>query len=114
MDIVQDTIGNRRIADTMDDVRESISEGESVSEPLHESGIFPPMVTHMISVGEETGDLDGMLERVADTYERQVDEQVEGLSSLIEPLLIVFMGVLIGVIVLAVFLPLFQLANVVG
>jgi type IV pilus assembly protein PilC len=114
VDIVQDTIGNRRIADTMDDVRESISEGESVSEPLHESGVFPPMVTHMISVGEETGDLDGMLARVADTYERQVDEQVEGLSSLIEPLLIVFMGVVIGVIVLAVFLPLFQLANVVG
>lgn len=114
IDIVKGTIGNRVIADTMDDVQESISEGETISEPLHESGVFPPMVTHMVSVGEETGDLDGMLNRVADTYEMQVDEAVDGLSSLIEPLLIVFMGVTVGVIVLAMFLPMFQLVNVVG
>ncbi|MFB6346135.1 MAG: type II secretion system inner membrane protein GspF [bacterium] len=114
IDIVQDTIGNRVISDTMDEVHDSISEGETISEPLHESGVFPPMVTHMISVGEETGNLDEMLNRVADTYEVQVDEMVDGLSSMLEPILITFMGVTIGVIVMAMFLPMFQLVNVVG
>jgi type IV pilus assembly protein PilC len=114
IDIVQDTIGNRVLADTMDDVHDSISEGDTISEPLHESGVFPPMVTHMISVGEETGNLDGMLNRVADTYEMQVDETVDGLSSMLEPILIVFMGITVGVIVMAMFFPMFQLVNVVG
>lgn len=114
IDIVQDTIGNRVISDTMDDVHESISEGDTISEPLHESGVFAPMVTHMISVGEETGNLDGMLQRVADTYERQVDDTVEGLSSILEPILIVFMGITVGIIVMAMFFPMFQLVNVVG
>lgn len=114
IDIVQDTIGNRVIADTMDDVHESISEGDTISEPLHDSGIFPPMVTHMISVGEETGNLDEMLNRIADTYEMQVDEMVDGLSSMLEPILITFMGITIGVIVMAMFFPMFQLVNVVG
>lgn len=114
IDIVQDTIGNRIIADTMDDVHDSISEGDTISEPLHESGIFPPMVTHMISVGEETGNLDEMLNRVADTYEMQVDEMVEGLSSMLEPILITFMGITIGVIVMAMFFPMFELVGAVG
>jgi type IV pilus assembly protein PilC len=114
IDIVQDTIGNRVLADTMDDVHDSISEGDTISEPLHESGVFPPMVTHMISVGEETGNLDGMLNRVADTYEMQVDETVDGLSSMLEPILIVFMGITVGIIVMAMFFPMFQLVNVVG
>lgn len=114
IEIVQDTIGNRVIADTMDDVYDSISEGDTISEPLYEAGVFAPMVTHMISVGEETGNLDEMLGRIADTYEMQVDEMVEGLSSMIEPLLILFMGVMVGVIVTAMFFPMFQLVNAVG
>lgn len=114
IEIVQETIGNRVVADTMDEVYDSISEGDTISEPLYESGVFAPMVTHMISVGEETGNLDEMLGRIADTYEMQVDEMVEGLSSMIEPLLILFMGVMVGIIVTAMFFPMFQLVNVVG
>ncbi len=114
IEIVQDTIGNRVVAETMDDVYDSISEGDTISEPLHEAGIFPPMVTHMISVGEETGSLDEMLSRIADTYEMQVEEMVEGLSSMLEPILILFMGIMVGTIVMAMFFPMFQLIAVVN
>ncbi len=113
IEIVQDTIGNRVVSEVMDDVYDSISEGDTISEPLAESGVFPPMVTNMISVGEETGNLDGMLARVADTYEMQVDEMVEGLSSMLEPILILFMGIMVGTIVMAMFFPMFQLIQVV-
>ncbi len=113
IEIVQDTIGNRVVSEVMDDVYDSISEGDTISEPLAESGVFPPMVTNMISVGEETGNLDGMLSRVADTYEMQVDEMVEGLSSMLEPILILFMGIMVGTIVMAMFFPMFQLIQVV-
>jgi len=114
IDIVQDTIGNRVVAETMNEVRDSISEGDTISEPLHESGVFAPMVTHMISVGEETGSLDEMLGRIADTYEMQVEEMVEGLSSMLEPILILFMGIMVGTIVMAMFFPMFQLIAVVN
>ncbi len=114
IEIVQDTIGNKVVAATMDDVYDSISEGDTISEPLHASGVFAPMVTHMISVGEETGNLDEMLGRIADNYEMQVDEMVEGLSSMLEPILILFMGVMVGVIVTAMFFPMFQLVSAVG
>ncbi|MFP4687637.1 MAG: type II secretion system inner membrane protein GspF [bacterium] len=114
IEIVQQTIGNRVVSDTMDDVYDSISEGDTISEPLHQSGVFAPMVTHMISVGEETGSLDDMLSRIADNYEMQVDEMVEGLSSMLEPILILFMGVMVGVIVTAMFFPMFQLVSAVG
>ncbi len=114
IEIVQDTIGNRVVAETMDDVYDSISEGDTISEPLHEAGIFAPMVTHMISVGEETGSLDEMLSRIADTYEMQVEEMVEGLSSMLEPILILFMGIMVGTIVMAMFFPMFQLIAVVN
>ncbi len=114
IEIVQDTIGNRVVSETMDDVYESISEGDTISEPLHESGVFAPMVTHMISVGEETGNLDEMLSRIADTYEMQVNEMVEGLSSMLEPLLILFLGVMVGIIVTALFFPMFQITQGIG
>ncbi len=114
IEIVQDTIGNRVVSEKMDDVYDSISEGDTMSEPLHQSGVFPPMVTHMISVGEETGNLDGMLARVADTYEMQVEEMVDGLSSMLEPILILFMAIVVGTIVMAIFFPMFQLVQVVG
>lgn len=113
VDIVQDTIGNRVIAELMDEVTDSISEGGTIHEPLEASDVFEPMVTHMIAVGEETGHLSEMLERIAETYERQVDDRVDALSSMVEPILIVFMGISVGVIVLAMFLPMFQLVNVV-
>jgi len=111
--IVKDTAGNEVIARAMDGVMASISEGESISEPLHKAGIFAPMVTHMIAIGEETGSLETMLTKIADNYDMIVDETVSALSSMLEPLLIVFMGVSVGTIVTALFFPMFELVNVV-
>ena len=111
--IVKDTIGNEVLANVMDDVTASISQGETISKPLHKSKVFPLMVTHMIAVGEETGALDNMLTRVADNYDLIVDETVNALSSLIEPLMVVAMGGAIGIIVMAMFFPMFEMINLV-
>ncbi len=111
--IVKDTIGNEVLAIVMDDVSASISQGETISKPLHRSKVFPLMVTHMIAVGEETGSLDNMLTRIADNYDLIVDETVGALSSLIEPLMVVFMGAAIGMIVMAMFFPMFEMINLV-
>jgi len=89
----------------------SIREGESIAEPLKTSNVFPPMVVQMIAVGEETGELDKMLSKIADFYDTEVDNAVKGLTSVIEPIVIVFMGVVIGGIVLAVFMPMLKLVN---
>jgi len=91
------------------ETRVSIQSGESIAHPLTESGIFPPMVTRMIDVGERVGSLENMLAKIADFYEDQVDATVSGLTSLIEPLLIVFLGLVVGFIVIAMFLPLFDM-----
>ena len=111
--IVKDTIGNEVLANVMDDVTASISQGETISKPLHRSKVFPLMVTHMIAVGEETGSLDNMLVRIADNYDLIVDETVSALSSLIEPLMVVAMGAAIGIIVMAMFFPMFEMINLV-
>lgn len=111
--IVKDTIGNEVLAVVMDDVSASISQGESISKPLHRSKVFPLMVTHMIAVGEETGALDNMLTKIADNYDLIVDETVAALSSLIEPLMVVAMGGAIGIIVMAMFFPMFEMINLV-
>ncbi|MBI4180275.1 type II secretion system inner membrane protein GspF [bacterium] len=111
--IVKDTIGNEVLSKVMDEVTASISEGETISKPLHRSKVFPLMVVHMIAVGEETGALDNMLIKIADNYDLIVDETVAALSSLIEPLMILFMGGAVGMIVMAMFLPMFELINVV-
>jgi type IV pilus assembly protein PilC len=86
---------------------EKIQEGSSVSAPLEESGIFPPMVTHMISVGEETGDIPDMMEKVAQFFEEEVETMTKGLTSLLEPLMLVVIGVVVGGMLIALYLPIF-------
>lgn len=109
--IVKDTSGNEVISRAVWEVHNSIREGETISEPLKKFPIFPPLVVHMVSVGEETGAIDSMLLKVAEAYEREVDDMVDGLSKLIEPILIVFLGGIIGFIVIALYLPIFTVGN---
>ena len=114
LDIVGDAVGNAVVAKAIDNVHASIKEGESIVQPLRESGIFDPMVVGMIDVGEETGTLSEMMIRVADTYDDDVDTAVDGLTSLLEPLLIVFLALIVGTIVIAMFLPLLSLMKGMG
>lgn len=114
LDITKDTAGNEIIARAIGSVHDSIKEGESIAKPLEASGVFPLMVVNMIDVGEETGSLDRMLIKVADTYEEEVDISIGALTSLLEPLLIVFMGIIVGFIVIAMFLPLISLMSALG
>lgn len=114
LDTVAATAGNVIIAEAVMSTRESIREGGHLSDPLKKSGLFPNMVTSMISVGEETGSLDIMLSKIADFYDQEVDTAVKGLTSLIEPIVIVVMGVIIGTIVVAMFLPMFGLGELAG
>jgi type IV pilus assembly protein PilC len=114
MDIVAKTAGNKIIEEAIVRARGSISEGKTIAEPLAESQVFPPMVTQMVSVGESTGALDVMLNKIADFYDEEVDSAVEALTALLEPMLMVFLGVVIGGLVIAMYLPVFKLAGVVG
>ena len=114
LDIVGDAVGNAVVGKAIGNVHASIKEGESIVQPLRESGIFDPMVVGMIDVGEETGTLSEMMIRVADTYDDDVDTAVDGLTSLLEPLLIVFLAVIVGTIVIAMFLPLLSLMKGMG
>ncbi len=114
MDIVAKTAGNKIIEDAIVKARGSISEGKTIAEPLAESNVFPPMVTQMVAVGEATGALDAMLNKIADFYDEEVDSAVEALTSLLEPMLMVFLGVVIGGLVIAMYLPVFKLAGAVG
>ncbi len=107
--IVKDTAGNEVISRAVEKVHDSIREGESIVEPLRASKVFPPMVISMIDVGEETGALAEMLIKIADNYDEDVDAAVEGLTSLLEPFLIVFLALIVGFIVIAMFLPLISL-----
>jgi type IV pilus assembly protein PilC len=101
------------IQDAIMKTRASISEGETISGPLRESNVFPPMVVQMIAIGEETGALDDMLGKIADFYEEEVDTAVEGLTSIIEPIMIVFMGGIVGTMVVAMYLPIFKMVTVI-
>lgn len=111
LEIVAATAGNAKVEEAVKEARETLREGESLAPPLERSGVFPPMVTHMIAVGEATGNLDGMLQKVADFYEADVDQAVANLSSMIEPILIIFLGVIIGGLVVSMYLPIFKLAS---
>lgn len=114
LDIVASTAGNTVIEKALQAARISISQGNSISEPLFATKVFPPMVIHMIAVGENSGALDSMLDKIADFYDEEVDVAVESLTSLLEPMLIVFLGVTIGALLIAMYLPIFQLADVVS
>lgn len=111
LSIVSKTAGNRTIETAILNARASIKEGETISEPLNRSGIFPPMVIQMISVGESTGALDSMLSKIADFFEEEVDIAVGNLTSLLEPFLMIFLGVVIGGVVVSMYLPIFQMAS---
>jgi type IV pilus assembly protein PilC len=109
MEIVSQTSGNRVISGIVDNARDSVRNGESLSEPFMESTVFPPMVVKMMSIGERSGALDSLLEKIAEFYDQQVEAEVKGLTAMIEPIMIAVMGVIVGGIVLAVFLPIFKL-----
>ena len=111
LDIVAKTAGNRTVERAIYDVRSGIAEGRTMADPLAESGVFPAMVCQMISVGESTGALDAMLEKIADFYDEEVDQAVDNLTSLIEPFMLVFLGVTIGGLVVAMYLPIFKMAG---
>ena len=110
LDIVAKTAGNKIVEAAIMETRGAISEGRSISDPLMESGVFPSMVVQMIAVGEESGSLDSMLSKIADFYDEEVDVAVEALTSMIEPLLMVFLGGAIGTLVIAMYLPIFGMA----
>ncbi|MBN1433110.1 type II secretion system F family protein [Candidatus Fermentibacterales bacterium] len=114
LSITSKTSGNRVVADAILKARTSISGGENISAPLADSGVFPLMVTQMIAVGEETGGLDDMLQKVADFYEEEVDTAVSGLTSTLEPILIIVLGLVVGGMVIAMYLPIFDLIGAVG
>jgi len=114
LDIVAKTAGNKVLEEAIYKTKQRVSEGKSLVEPLEESGVFPPMVTRMIAVGEATGALDSMLSKIADFYDEEVDAAVEALTSLMEPMLMVFLGVIIGGLVVAMYLPIFKLGSVIG
>ncbi|MCX7044468.1 MAG: type II secretion system F family protein [Candidatus Sumerlaeota bacterium] len=114
LEIVARTSGNILIEDALYKTRASIQGGESISKPMDESGVFPPMVVRMIAVGERTGNLESMLQKIADFYEDQVDATVSALTSLIEPLLIIILGVIVGCIVISMFLPMFKMLEDLG
>jgi len=111
LDIVAKTAGNKTIEDSIYKVRSGISEGRTMADPLSESGVFPPMVCQMIAVGESTGALDSMLEKIADFYDEEVDQAVENLTALIEPFMLVFLGTVIGGLVVSMYLPVFKMAG---
>jgi type IV pilus assembly protein PilC len=109
MEIVSETSGNRVIQTVIDEAKENVRQGEALSDPLAKSSVFPPMVTKMIAIGERSGSLETLLEKIATFYDEQVSADVKGLTSMIEPLMIGVMGFVVGGIVLAVFLPIFKL-----
>jgi type IV pilus assembly protein PilC len=113
LDIVSVTAGNALVSTALRDVQESVKRGESLAGPLARHEVFPPMVTHMMAVGEETGALDAMLAKVADFYDQEVDDSVNAITSLIEPILIIVMGVAVGGILISLYLPMFNIANLI-
>lgn len=113
LDIVAKTAGNRIVQEAIERTKASISEGKTIAEPLLQSGVFPPMVCQMVSVGESTGALDSMLSKIADFYEDEVDAAVDALTSLIEPFMMVFLGGTVGTMLAAMYLPIFKMAGAV-
>ena len=109
LNITRETAGNSIIGDAIGKVHDSVKEGESIVHPLEASGVFPPMVISMIDVGEETGQLPEMLLKIAEVYDDEVDNAVAGLTSMLEPIMIVFLAVVVGTIVIALFLPLISI-----
>lgn len=112
--ISEAVVGNQIYGKTLEEVRVNVREGASLAQPLRESGVFPPLVTRMIAVGEQTGEMEQMLTKVADIYDQQVETMVSTLTSLLEPVMIVIIGAVMGFIVFAVLLPIFNLTQTIG
>jgi type IV pilus assembly protein PilC len=112
-DIVSDTVNNKVISNAVTDVQSSVREGESIAKPLSKHAVFPPMVVQMIAVGEETGQVDTMLEKVAQFYDQEVEASVDALTSLIEPLLIAVIGAFVGAAVIALYMPMFNIIKLI-
>jgi type IV pilus assembly protein PilC len=113
LDIVADTSGNEVISQAVKKTRSAIKEGETIAKPLSESKVFPSMLVQMIAVGEETGALDTMLNKIADFYDEEVAAAVDGLTSLIEPLMMATLGLIVGGMVIALYMPMFQIITLV-
>jgi type IV pilus assembly protein PilC len=111
LEITARTAGNRVVEDAVMQSRASIAGGDTIAGPLDKSGVFPPMVISMINVGEQTGGLDEMLSKIADFYDDEVDAAVSGLLALLEPIMIVFLGVVVGGMIVAMYLPIFDMVN---
>jgi type IV pilus assembly protein PilC len=114
LNIVSKTSGNRVVENALLKTRQSISEGRSIAEPLADTGIFPPMVVQMIAVGEATGALDSMLNKIADFYDDEVDAAVTAMTTLLEPIMMVFLGGIVGAMIIAMYLPIFKMAALAG
>jgi type IV pilus assembly protein PilC len=114
LDICAKSSGNKVVEEVVMGVKSEVASGKGVSEPLSKSPVFPPMVCQMISVGEATGALDQMLVKIADFYDDEVDASVSNLTTMLEPMLMVFLGTTIGYIVVALYLPIFKMGDVIG
>lgn len=110
--ISKNLVNNVPIAEAIRNARENITEGQSIAEPLRRSGEFPPLMIHMIAIGEKTGELPDMLENVSETYEEQINARIEGMTAMLEPLMIIGMGVVVSFIVVSIFVPLLEISNV--
>jgi general secretion pathway protein F len=114
MDIVKNIVGNTRLATVIEESRDSIREGESIAAPLKRSGEFPPLVYHMVAIGEKSGQLEEMLKNVADAYDAQVETKVAALTSLLEPIMIVAMGAVVAFMVFSILMPILQINTIAG
>ena len=114
LSIVRNVVDNDVIAVAVDDARNNISEGESIAGPLKKSGQFPPIVIHMVNIGEKTGELENMLLQVADAFDFQVKNKIDSLTGLMGPVVLVVMGIMVGVIVMAIMVPMFEMTNMAG
>jgi type IV pilus assembly protein PilC len=113
LEITKETTGNRIVAEAIEDVESSVRQGESLARPLLRHKVVPPMVVQMLAVGEETGAVDTMLEKVANFYDSEVEATVDALTSLIEPILIVILGAVVGGILISLYLPMFKLVELI-
>jgi type IV pilus assembly protein PilC len=111
LDIVARSAGNKVVAHAITHARAKISEGKDIASPLLETGVFPPMVVQMIGVGEQTGAMDDMLQKIADFYEEEVDAAVAAMTALLEPIMLVFLGGVVGGLLIAMYLPIFEVAG---
>jgi type IV pilus assembly protein PilC len=114
LEIVRDTTPNAVVYKAVEDIRRTVREGEGISRPMEETGVFDDLVCSMVDVGEQTGELDGMLIKVADAYDKSVDRKLDAFFKVLEPMLLILMAVFVGFIVIALFLPLMKIMQTLG